>query len=206
MRRIPKQARSKAKVSAIVEAANAQFRESGYEGLSTVEVAKRAGVSVGTLYQFFDNKDDLMQAIAEQHNAELSQFANTFLGPDAIYVPPSIMLGRMVDWLVDHNKRFPTFHQLFSSAWSDVALQQVLDETMASIIDGIARILQHHAPNLPPGKAQLAATVLVSMTKGMFAILDSAESAQHPAIIEEIKHIGLLYFQDLVASQLQDTT
>ena len=74
MRRHPKQARSKAKVEAIVHAANEQLHLTGYDGLSTAEVAKQANVSVGTLYQFFDNKDDLMEAIAEAHIDDLQRY------------------------------------------------------------------------------------------------------------------------------------
>ena len=199
MRRQPKQARSKEKVTAIVQAAIEQLSVVGYEGLSTADVAERAGVSVGTLYQFFDNKDDLMAAIAEEHTAAMQQFRAKYLGGDAIYVPPEILIGRTFDWLVDHNAQYPTFHQIFGVSWHDSSMMQMLDETMRDIIVDLAAILHHHAPTLTANEAQIGATVLVSTTKGMFSILDSAEDAAHPAIIAGIKQMALLYFNDLTS-------
>lgn len=199
MRRIPKQARSKAKVAAIVEAATEQLRLVGYEGLSTVEVAKQAGVSAGTLYQFFDHKDDLLEAIAEEHTVALSQFGDVFFGPDAVYVPSEILVGRMIDWLVAHNQRYPTFHTLFGSAWNDERLMALMNETMGNIIGGLAEVILHRAPTLTPERAHLGATVLVSLTKGMFSMLEAAKVDAHPAIIAEVKHISLLYFNDLLS-------
>ena len=198
MRRLPKQARSKAKVAAIVQAAIDMLRESGYEALSTADIAQRAGVSVGTLYQFFDNKDDLMEAIAEQHANAMQEFRQQYFGADAVYVPPEILVGRTFDWLIAHNTEYPTFHQLFGGNWSDTHILDQLNATMFDIISDLARILRHHNPTLAPEQSQLGATVLVSITKGMFGILDSAESHHHPALIAELKRMALLYFNDLV--------
>ncbi len=200
MRRYPKQARSKAKVEAIVQAANQQLRLTGYDGLSTAEVAKQANVSVGTLYQFFDNKDDLMEAIAEAHIDDLQRYQSEFLGPDSIYVPPEILVNRMLDWLVQHNKHFPTFHPLFTGAWQDKEFTSVMDEGLENIVTGISQILRHHGPHLSEQNATLGATVLISVTKGMFLMLESSPETTHDAIVEETKRLCLLYFNDLVSS------
>lgn len=62
-RKAPKQARSLATVSAIVEAAARILEERGHEGFSTNAVAEKAGVSVGSLYQYFPRKDALIGAL-----------------------------------------------------------------------------------------------------------------------------------------------
>ena len=199
MRRLPKQARSKAKVDAIVKAAALQLRNVGYEGLSTVDVAKQAGVSIGTLYQFFDNKDDLMQAIAEEHSAELSSFRTELFGADAVYVPAEILVSRTIDWLVDHNRRFPTFHQIFSGDWNESGLHDSSEDDMRFIVTDLAKIMRHHAPHVPEEKLYVGATVLVHITKGMFGLINSAEPDMQPTIIAEVKRMSLLYFNDVLA-------
>lgn len=70
-RRLPKQERSRRLVEAIVEAARRVLAESGPDGLTTVNVAQRAGVSVGSLYQYFAGRDALLFAIYED---ELTRF------------------------------------------------------------------------------------------------------------------------------------
>ncbi len=66
-RKRPVQARSTASVAAILEATLQVLLEVGKERLTTTRVAARAGVSVGTLYQYFPNKSALLQAVLRDH-------------------------------------------------------------------------------------------------------------------------------------------
>ncbi len=70
LRRRPRQARSRQTVEFVLEAAGQLFGRHGYNATTTNEVAERAGVSVGTLYQYFPNKDALLLALAERHVVE----------------------------------------------------------------------------------------------------------------------------------------
>ncbi len=73
-RKSPVQARSAASVDAILEATIQVLVSMGKERLTTTKVASRAGVSVGTLYQYFPNKSALLQAVLKRH---LEQVAET---------------------------------------------------------------------------------------------------------------------------------
>lgn len=66
-RKRPTQRRSQATVSAMLEASIQVLVAVGYHRLTTTRVAERAGVSVGTLYQYFPNKQALMVATAGRH-------------------------------------------------------------------------------------------------------------------------------------------
>ena len=63
MRKKPTQARAGATVDAIVEAAAQVLQKEGEEGLTTARVAARAGVSIGSIYQYFPNKDAILLAL-----------------------------------------------------------------------------------------------------------------------------------------------
>ena len=65
-RRSPRQARSRATWEAIVEAAAQILERRGADGLNTNDVAERAGVSIGTLYQYFSDKRALLLATARR--------------------------------------------------------------------------------------------------------------------------------------------
>lgn len=72
-RRNPKQARAQATVDAIL-AATFQLLESEGEGrLTTNRIAERAGVSIGTLYQYFKDRDDILAAMGERQAEALRQ-------------------------------------------------------------------------------------------------------------------------------------
>jgi AcrR family transcriptional regulator len=70
-RKSPVQARSAASVDAILEATLQVLLRVGKERLTTTRVAARAGVSVGTLYQYFPNKSALLQGALKRHLAEV---------------------------------------------------------------------------------------------------------------------------------------
>ena len=72
-RKSPVQARSAASVDAILEATIQVLLNVGKERLTTTRVALRAGVSVGTLYQYFPNKSALLQAALKRHLAEVTE-------------------------------------------------------------------------------------------------------------------------------------
>jgi AcrR family transcriptional regulator len=72
-RKLPVQARSAASVDAILEATIQVLLHVGKEQLTTTRVAQRAGVSVGTLYQYFPNKKALLQAALKRHLDEVTR-------------------------------------------------------------------------------------------------------------------------------------
>jgi AcrR family transcriptional regulator len=72
-RKSPVQARSSATVEAILEATIQVLLQTGKERLTTTKVALRAGVSVGTLYQYFPNKSALLQAALKRHLDEVTE-------------------------------------------------------------------------------------------------------------------------------------
>ncbi len=65
-RKTPRQARSKATVDAIVEATTQVLLQGGYDKFTTARAAERAGVSVGSLYQYFPNKAALASAVVDR--------------------------------------------------------------------------------------------------------------------------------------------
>ena len=69
-RKSPLQARSRATVDAILAAAAQVFATHGYAAGTTNRIAERAGVSIGSLYEYFPNKDALLVAILEAHVRE----------------------------------------------------------------------------------------------------------------------------------------
>lgn len=66
-RKRPHQARAQATVNAIFEATIQVLLAEGLQRLTTIRVAERAGVSVGTLYQYYPHKQSLLYAVLERH-------------------------------------------------------------------------------------------------------------------------------------------
>src|ERR1700709_2710518 len=66
-RKEPVQARSTARLTALLDAAAAAVEELGYERLTTAMVAERAGASIGTVYRYFPDRIAVLQALAARN-------------------------------------------------------------------------------------------------------------------------------------------
>ncbi|WP_439897140.1 TetR/AcrR family transcriptional regulator, partial [Cronobacter sakazakii] len=97
-RKAPRQARSRALVEAIIEATARIFEREGAAACTTNAVAETAGVSIGSLYQYFPNRHALTAAlVAREHESLLSAMQHAAARPD-----PADRLSGMVDAAVDY--------------------------------------------------------------------------------------------------------
>lgn len=84
VRRKPKQTRSRATRDLIFEAATQILEREGERSFNTNRLAERAGVSVGTIYQYFPSKEAILVAMARQEQARLESDTRLMAGGDAL--------------------------------------------------------------------------------------------------------------------------
>jgi AcrR family transcriptional regulator len=99
LRKRPRQTRSQATFDAIVEAAARILVESGAGRLTTNRVAARAGVSVGSLYQYFPNRQAILRALVERELARAEALRPAAL--DDPTRPAAERVRAAVDWHFD---------------------------------------------------------------------------------------------------------
>ena len=96
-RKPPTQARSRARVENILKAAGALLGEVGYDGLSTNLIAERADVPVGSIYQFFQGKDDIVAALVEQFQDRILRLAGEQLDAASAMQDRRAFIAKLVD-------------------------------------------------------------------------------------------------------------
>jgi len=99
-RKSPSQDRAKATVDALLDATQKVLVKEGYDGTTTNKIAAKAGVSVGSLYQYFDSKDQLVIAVGERHHEQLMAvlaLAATDIGDKPLPVIVDTIIGAMLD-------------------------------------------------------------------------------------------------------------
>jgi AcrR family transcriptional regulator len=123
-RRHPSQARSRATVEAIIEAAAQVFETHGYAAGTTNRIAQRAGVSVGSLYQYFPDKDALLLAVARRHVEEAIHRLAPLLAALEDDPEPDEALRGLLRATVDLHRDRPRLHRLlFEEAPLDEGLR-----------------------------------------------------------------------------------
>ena len=99
-RRNPKQTRAKATVGILLEAAALLMEEEGYEALTTTRIAKRAGTSVGSVYQYFPDREAIAAALVEERSLHLASTAREELRK-LMTAPPEELMQRSQETLID---------------------------------------------------------------------------------------------------------
>lgn len=105
-RKRPQQRRSRVTIDAIFEATIQVLLTNGLDRITTIQIAGRAGVSVGSLYQYFPNKNALLAAIVRRHVAEVAD-ATIAACNSAQHKPMGDMCAVMMHAFVDAKTRRP---------------------------------------------------------------------------------------------------
>ena len=105
------QKRSRLTVEALVEATARVLTKEGYDRASTNKIAAIAGVSIGSLYQYFPSKEALVAAVIERHTQELSQVVrDTFL--KVASCPVEIAVRELIAAAIDAHRVDPRLHRV----------------------------------------------------------------------------------------------
>ena len=107
------QERSRATVDALVEATARILVREGFEKTSTNRIAEIAGVSVGSLYQYFPSKEALVAAVIERHNEEIMGIVRTTL-TEVMDIPIEKAVRRIVTVAIDAHRINPELHRVLA--------------------------------------------------------------------------------------------
>src|SRR5215813_13411256 len=72
-RRIPQQQRGERRVAELLKAAASEFAEVGYDAATMKAIAERAGASIGAIYQYFPNKQAVVNALRNQYVSKIEK-------------------------------------------------------------------------------------------------------------------------------------
>ncbi|HEX3520321.1 MAG TPA: TetR/AcrR family transcriptional regulator [Solirubrobacteraceae bacterium] len=167
-RRRPVQERSRETVQAILEAAAQVFERHGYAAGTTNRIAQRAGISVGSLYQYFPNKDAILVALTEQHLEEGTARLTPLLLEFATR-PPSIEDGlrQLVGATIELHRHSPQLHRvLFEECPRPAALQKRLQQVYAAAVGAVEAWLRACPQRCTPDP-RLAAELVIQVIEGV---------------------------------------
>ncbi|MGY2339025.1 TetR family transcriptional regulator [Pseudomonas sp. SDO5532_S415] len=196
-RKLPRQSRSVAMVDAILEASARVLLERGYAGMSTNVVAQQAGVSVGSLYQYFPNKESLLVALHSRHAEQMARSIEAILNaPGNGGLRGEIV--RLVRAAMAAHEVEPQLHRLLENERPFFEGNNSGKGVEADIHRHIQRLLADHPDDVKHPDLAVAAWMTMRMTESLVhtAILhpphDLVLSQIEPAIVDAI-HAFLTY-------------
>ncbi|HZT04912.1 MAG TPA: TetR/AcrR family transcriptional regulator [Steroidobacteraceae bacterium] len=107
------QARSRATVDALIEATARILVRESFDRASTNRIAQEAGVSIGSLYQYFPSKEALVAAVMDRHNQELMQVARGALA-EVAELPLEQAVRRLVVIAIEAHRVHPRLHRVLA--------------------------------------------------------------------------------------------
>ena len=110
-RKQPRQERARETVESILEATAHILIQEGYDRASTNKVAKKAGVSVGSLYQYFPSKEALVAALIDHHLAEAVQVLGETL-PQVAQAPLPLAVRTLIAAMLKVHRHNPKLHRV----------------------------------------------------------------------------------------------
>jgi AcrR family transcriptional regulator len=164
-RKSPVQARSAASVDAILKATVQVLLRVGKEKLTTTRVAARAGVSVGTLYQYFPNKSALLRAAMRLHVEEILAEVNEVCASQRGQ-PVEQMAEALAVAFLAVKMRDPKKSRALYAVSSDVEGAKIVAGAMTRVNHAIVDMFES-APEALTTDLQLMATVLQSTISGV---------------------------------------
>ena len=194
-RKSPRQRRAQETVKAILQATAQVLSEHGYAKTSTNKVARVAGVSIGSLYQYFPNKEALIIALFDRHTEEVL----TSLGREILEMarePLPEAVTRLVRFYLRLHTRDPRLQLAMTQQAIHLGPERVA-VVQDRAVSAVTAFLSMHRDEILPKNLEMTAFVLVTTVQGVIhaAILERPEALHDPALEAELLDLLLRYLQ-----------
>ncbi|MFI8104270.1 TetR/AcrR family transcriptional regulator [Streptomyces sp. NPDC086023] len=196
-----RQARGERRVAQLLEAAAGVFCRSGYAAASTNAIAREAGVSPGTLYQFFPNKE----AIAIELGGQLLHKANVMHGqaflPENLHLPLPELLDAVLDPVIAFNCENPAFWALMHGSGIPGHINDEHEALHQGLQTRVEGILATFLPDAPPAELSRTAHMTLAAFKAGLDLILASEGAEREAYVAELKTLLFRYLDPLIGDR-----
>ncbi|WP_315772009.1 MULTISPECIES: TetR/AcrR family transcriptional regulator [unclassified Bradyrhizobium] len=190
--RAPRQARGRERREQLLDAAAAIIAEAGIGAVGMHAAAQRAGASIGSVYHFFRDKEQMLDALAERHDAELQPaFDRVLQRSDAEWAamsPPQV-IEQLIGWAIRYFVRHP----------DALATLDLHDQTMhaefRALIDRVMRA------RLGDELGQQAATTLDAVVLGTLLFTREQDPRSRDVVVAALPEMMATYLTALEAKR-----
>lgn len=198
LRRQPQQERGRLRVDAILNAAEYVFAEKGYKSATTNAIAARAGANIGSLYQYFPNKEAIFAAVVERYKAEYAELGREVFNEQTLHLPLPILVDRLADAVLELHARHgiprPFFVGVGGSTGEFAATEH---EVYAGLMLRGDTALQIQKPHLDAHGRQLALEIVLRTFQALVHLVDQSAEQDKSTVIAAMKRMLYAYLEAL---------
>lgn len=188
LRRVPVQERSAARVQRMLDACAALVDELGYDGLTTTLLAERAGVAIGSIYQFFGDKRAVVQALTLRNlEGYLRRIGDRLVSEHLTHWWDGV--DAVIDEYVAMQRDTPGFRGLHFGDIVDVHLLDPDRDNNTVIVDRLRDLLVERFDLAADERFEFALTVAVETGDALIKLAFRRDPAGDPDVIAEAKSL-----------------
>ena len=180
-RRLPQQQRGRRRVDGLLRAAARVIAEGGYEAATMSAIAARAESAIGSLYQFFPNKESVVDALRARYARELEKIWDS-LAAEANRLTVEELVSRLIHSQVDFAERHAAFFALFDAPPTVNTMRR-----REMFRARIGRVILKRNPRIPRNETLRIAAVVQQIVKGLLTLYARADKAEKSIIVGEFK-------------------
>lgn len=193
------QARSRATVDALIEATARILVREGFDRASTNRIAEEAGVSIGSLYQYYPSKEALVAAVIDRHQQELMQVVRNALA-EVSALPLEEGVRRLVAVAIDAHRVNPKLHRVLAEQIPRTGRLKNVEAFNRETYALFRSYLESRRDEVRAADLDLAAFVCVTSVEALThtAVLHRPEVLSDKAagaLVEEATRLVLRYLQ-----------
>jgi AcrR family transcriptional regulator len=165
-RKLASQERSRSTVDALLEATARVLLNVGYDRASTNRIAEVAGVSIGSLYQYFPSKEALVAAVIDRHTQQVSQVTRNAVVKMAAS-PIEVAAREFVSLGIEGHRVNPKLHAVLSEQIPRVGRLENIEGNLREGYALVRGYLEAHRDEIGVADLDLAAFVLVTVVEAL---------------------------------------
>jgi AcrR family transcriptional regulator len=180
----------------LLRAAAAVFGRLGYHQTTTNAIAREAGVSPATLYQFFQNKQAIASALASIYAREMAE-AQRAIDSDSV-LSFTEAIAELLDVCMRFNRKHPEFHTLVIDAPLSAAARREKQALGQVFVDFIAARLRRERPTLSRSEAAHHGQVALMIFRGILEELTAAPPGARQRLQQAMRDAILRYLKPVL--------
>lgn len=195
-RKSASQERSKATVDALLAATARVLVKEGYDHASTNKIAEAAGVSIGSLYQYFPSKEALVSAVGERHVDGMLEVLRSNAAKVAL-MPLEDAARGLVGAMIEAHRVDPKLHKVLVEQIPRIGNMEHVDRVDNESVALVRGYLENRREELGVENLDMAALVAVGSVEALthIAVLRRPELLSDPTFVEEVANLVVRYLR-----------